>query len=64
MTKPKIIHFVVQYRSRYRGKPRDFEIDAVSASDAMSAFMAAAYSGRLSYKFHSVVGIKVKEENK
>ena len=66
MSKPKFLHFVVQYRSCYRGTIHDFEIDAVSAEDAMKAFLTAVmlegYVRRLPYKFHSVVGVKVKEE--
>lgn len=66
MNKSKFLHFIVQYRSGYRGKPHDFEIDAVSAEDAVKAFLTAVmlegYVRRLPYKFHSVVGVKVKEE--
>ena len=67
MSDSKFLHFIVQYSSRYKGSVHDFEIDAVSAEDAMKAFLTSVmlegYIRRLPYKFHHIVAIKVKGED-
>ena len=61
--KQQYLTFIIQYRAGYRGKVYEFEVDAMGALDALNTFILAARSRTLGRRAHSIVCIKVKEEN-
>ena len=58
-TMPK--RYQVEYISRYRGDPVLYEIDAVSADDAITTFLKILDNGLLEKKCYCVKSVKVAE---
>ena len=52
--------YIVEFRTRYLGKPHIYELDAVSATDAVQAFMLIASNHKLGKRFHSVITVRDK----
>lgn len=53
--------YQVEYISRYRGDPVLYEIDAVSANDAITTFLKILDNGLLEKKCYCVKSVKVAE---
>lgn len=62
MARHKPRRYIILYRTRYLGKPVQYELDADSTTDAVGAFAVIVKNKLLKRKFHSVVDIKVKPE--
>lgn len=55
--------YIITFQAAYRGKPHQFEVDALSATDAMNAFLLAKPNLRLAHSIHDILSIKVKDNS-